>query len=57
MSKQKGYQIRYETAHGGGVIVTLPYDPRKHKCDACGKSVAAGEIKVTALHQDRKSVV
>jgi hypothetical protein len=51
MSKpQKGYKIRYETAHGGGVVVTLPYDPRKHKCDACGKSVAAGEIKVTAFH-------
>jgi hypothetical protein len=50
MSEKKGYKIRYETAHGGGVIVTLPFDPRKHKCDACGKSVALGEIKVTALH-------
>jgi hypothetical protein len=50
MSKEKGYKIRYEMAHGGGVIVTLPYDPRKHKCDACGKTVASGEIKVTALH-------
>jgi hypothetical protein len=50
MSEKKGYKIRYETAHGGGVVVTLPFDPRKHKCDACGKSVAAGEIKVTALH-------
>ena len=47
---KKGYKIRYETAHGGGVVVTLPFDPRKHKCDSCGKSVAAGEIKVTALH-------
>jgi len=48
--KPKGYKIRYETAHGHGIVVTLPYDPRKHKCDACGKSVAAGEIRVTALH-------
>lgn len=48
--KKKGYKIRYETAHGHGIVVTLPYDPRKHKCDACGKSVSAGEIRVTALH-------
>jgi hypothetical protein len=54
MSEKKknkaGYKIRYETAHGGGVIVTLPFDPRKHRCDACGKSIEKGEIKVTALH-------
>lgn len=48
--KKKGYKIRYETAHGHGIVVTLPYDPRKHICDACGKSVAKGEIRVTALH-------
>lgn len=48
--KINGYKIRYETAHGGGVVVTLPYNPRKHICEACKKSVAAGEIRVTALH-------
>lgn len=48
--KSKGYKIRYATAHGGGIVVTLPFDPRKHKCDACGKSVERGEIKTTALH-------
>ena len=37
-------------AHGGGVVVTLPYDPRKHICDSCKKSVVLGEIRVTALH-------
>ena len=42
--------MRYAATNGGGCVITLPYDPRKHKCDACGKSVAAGEIKVTALH-------
>lgn len=41
----KGYKLRYET-----ITVTLPFDPRKHQCDACGKSVAAGEIKTTQLH-------
>jgi hypothetical protein len=45
-----GYKIRYETAHGHGIVVTLPEDPRKHICDSCKKSVAAGEIRVTALH-------
>lgn len=48
--KKIGYKIRYATAHGGGVVVTLPYDPRKHICNACRKSVANGEIKITALH-------
>lgn len=48
--KPIGYKIRYETAHGGGIVVTLPYNPRKGKCDACKKSVANGEIRVTALH-------
>jgi hypothetical protein len=45
-----GFKVRYETAHGHGIVVTLPFDPRKHKCDACGKSIANGEIRVTALH-------
>lgn len=48
--KKKGYKVRYETAHGHGIVVTLPFDPRKHICDSCGKSVADGEIRVTALH-------
>lgn len=48
--KVNGYKIRYETAHGNGIVVTLPEDPRKHICDSCKKSVAAGEIRVTALH-------
>jgi hypothetical protein len=51
MSKEKkGYKVRYETAHGGGVVVELPYNPRKGKCNACGKSVASGEIRTTQLH-------
>jgi hypothetical protein len=49
-NKKVGYKIRYATAHGGGIVVTLPEDPRKHICDACGKSVVAGEIRMTALH-------
>jgi len=48
--KKKDYKVRYETAHGHGIVVTLPFDPRKHICDSCGKSVADGEIRVTALH-------
>jgi hypothetical protein len=48
--KRTGYKVRYATAHGGGVVVTLPEDPRKHICDACKKSVAADEIRMTALH-------
>lgn len=43
--KRKGYKIRYQT-----ITVTLPVDPRKHRCDACGKSVELGEIKTTQLH-------
>jgi hypothetical protein len=48
--ERKGYTIRYETAHGGGIVVELPFNPRKGKCDACGKTIASGEIKITALH-------
>lgn len=50
MNKEKHYKIRYATAHGGGIVVELPFNPRKGICDACGKSVASGEIRVTALH-------
>lgn len=45
-----GYRMKYAGAHGGGVVVTLPEDPRKHVCDACKKSVERGEIRITALH-------
>lgn len=45
-----GYHIKYAGARGKGVVVTLPEDPRKHICSACKKSVAAGEIRMTALH-------
>ena len=44
-----GYKIRYAGSRGKGVVVTLPADPRKHKCACCGKVVGV-EIKVTALH-------
>jgi hypothetical protein len=46
----KPYKMRYAGAHGGGCVVTLPFDPRNHICEACGKSVESGEIKNTALH-------
>jgi len=47
--KIKPYKIRYAGSRGKGVVVTLPFDPRKGKCEACGKVV--GEvIKSTALH-------
>jgi len=45
-----GYRMRYATAHGGGIVVWLPEDPRKHVCEACGRSVLKCEIKTTALH-------
>lgn len=48
--KPKMWSVKYAMAHGGGVVVYLPFNPRKGKCDACGKSIANGEIKVTALH-------
>jgi len=43
--KKKKYRIRYQT-----ITVTLPEDPRKGICEACGKSVHKGEIKTTHLH-------
>lgn len=48
--KEKVFKVRYATSGGGGIVVTLPFDPRKGKCDACGKSKEDGEIKTTALH-------
>jgi len=55
LKKKKPYTTRYAGAHRrggrrGGVTVTLPSDPRKGVCDACGKSKAKGEIKTTHLH-------
>jgi hypothetical protein len=47
--KIKGYKIRYAGSRGKGVVVWLPFDPRKHICEACGKKVGV-EIKITALH-------
>jgi hypothetical protein len=43
------YKMKYAGSRGKGVIVTLPSDPRKHKCACCGK-VVGEEIKNTALH-------
>jgi len=47
--KNKPYKMRYAGSRGKGVIITLPFDPRKHKCDACGRRVGE-EIKMTAFH-------
>ena len=48
--KQKPYRTRYAGSRGKGVVVTLPFDPRRGICEACGKSKERGEIKMTALH-------
>lgn len=48
--KTKKYRTRYAGSRGKGVYITLPFDPRKGVCQACGKSKAEGEIKVTFLH-------
>ena len=48
--KIKKYRTKYAGSRGKGVTVTLPFDPRKGICRACGKSKHKGEIKVTALH-------
>jgi hypothetical protein len=53
--KRKQYRMRYAGAGGGGCTITLPFDPRKGICAACGKSrhkIINGEpeIKLTALH-------
>ena len=49
--KIKTYPVSYETAHGKGVVVQLLDNPRKGKCECCGK-VVGEEIKVTALHHN-----
>lgn len=51
--KSKGYRTRYAGSRGKGVVVTLPFDPRKGVCQACKKSKKAGEIKSTHLHHWR----
>lgn len=48
--RKKVYKTRYAGTHGKGCVVYLPFDPRKGVCDACGKSKAKGEIKMTMLH-------
>jgi len=48
--KKKGYKLRYATSQGGGIIVVLPFNPRRGVCEACGKSRERGEIKSTAIH-------
>lgn len=50
MKLKKGYRIRYAGSRGKGVTVTLPFDPHKGICQACGKSKDEGEIKVTFIH-------
>lgn len=47
--KKKMYRMKYAGSRGKGVVIKLPFDPRKGKCDACGRRVGEG-IKVTALH-------
>jgi len=51
--KPKGYRTRYAGSRGKGVVVFLPFDPRKGICQACKKSKKAGEIKSTHLHHWR----
>jgi hypothetical protein len=48
--KTKGYRMRYAGSRGKGVVVVLPFDPRKGICQACGKSKERGEIRTTANH-------
>jgi len=48
--KIKPYRMRYAGSRGKGIVIVLPYDPRKGVCEACGKSKALGEIRITALH-------
>ena len=49
IDRMKPYKMKYAGSRGKGVIITLPSDPRKGKCQCCGKIVGE-EIKVTALH-------
>ena len=48
--KAKKYRTKYAGSRGKGITVTLPFDPRKGVCEACGKSKERGEIKITAMH-------
>lgn len=48
--KRRQYRMRYAGAGGGGCTINLPFDPRNHECKACYKSIAKGEIKITAMH-------
>lgn len=50
MKKMKKYKTKYAGTRGKGVTVTLPFDPRKGVCQACGQSKDRGEIKYTCLH-------
>jgi hypothetical protein len=43
------FSVKYAMAHGGGIVVYLPFNPRKGKCVACGKVVGV-DIKSTQLH-------
>lgn len=47
--KIKKYRMKYAGSRGKGITVTLPFDPRKRKCSACGKIVGE-DIKMTAMH-------
>lgn len=49
IDRNKPYRMKYAGTRGKGVIVILPFDPRKGKCDACGRKIGE-EIKITALH-------
>jgi hypothetical protein len=50
---KRKYKMRYAGAHGKGCIIYLSFDPRKGICEACGKSKAKQEIKMTSLHHWR----
>jgi hypothetical protein len=48
--RQRPYRTKYGGSRGKGVRLTLPFDPRKGVCSACGKSKHRKEIKFTSLH-------
>jgi len=52
MSKKenKRYKMRYAGSRGKGVVVELPFNPHKGRCEACGKSVVMGQIRCTSFH-------
>jgi len=49
IDRTKPYKMKYAGSRGKGVIITLSEDPRKGKCECCGKIVGV-DIKMTALH-------